>query len=106
MNHYSMNRKIFAFEKGTKRDLIVTFTSVAFPRLNLGAKTMPTIRLAYRDEDPTPVIFCIKEMARRRYDLDVEVLLFKLAVPLFCRSIYFYIFAKNCDFSKKARQEW
>jgi hypothetical protein len=38
---------------------------------------MPTIRLAYRDEDRTPVIFCIKEMARRHYDLDVEVLLIK-----------------------------
>jgi hypothetical protein len=23
---------------------------------------MPTVRLAYRDEDRTPVIFCIKEM--------------------------------------------
>jgi hypothetical protein len=38
---------------------------------------MRTIRLAYRDEDRTPVIFCIKEMARRHYDLDVEVLLIK-----------------------------
>ncbi len=38
---------------------------------------MPTVRLAYRDEDRTPVIFCIKEMARRHYDLDVEVLLIK-----------------------------
>jgi hypothetical protein len=38
---------------------------------------MPTVRLAYRDEDRTPVIFCIKEMAGRHYDLDVEVLLIK-----------------------------
>jgi hypothetical protein len=38
---------------------------------------MPTVRLAYRDEDRTPVIFCIKEMARRHYDVDVEVVLIK-----------------------------
>jgi hypothetical protein len=38
---------------------------------------MRTIRLAYRDVDRTPVIFCIKEMARRYYDVDVEVLLIK-----------------------------
>jgi hypothetical protein len=31
------------------------------------------IRLAYRDDDRTPVIFCIKEMASRYYDIDVEV---------------------------------
>jgi hypothetical protein len=36
---------------------------------------MPTLRLAYRDEDRTPVIFCIKEMARRYYNVDVEVML-------------------------------
>jgi hypothetical protein len=35
---------------------------------------MDRIRLAYRDQDRTPVIFCIQEMARRHYDLDVEVL--------------------------------
>ena len=35
---------------------------------------MEKIRLAYRDNDRTPVIFCIKEMAREHYDLDVEVL--------------------------------
>lgn len=34
---------------------------------------MDTIRLAYRDNDRTPVIFCIREMARN-YDVDVEVL--------------------------------
>ena len=36
---------------------------------------MPTLRLAYRDEDRTPVIFCIKEMAQRYYNVDVEVIL-------------------------------
>ncbi len=35
---------------------------------------MDKIRLAYRDNDRTPVIFCIREMARRHYDVDVEVL--------------------------------
>src|SRR5438105_15422819 len=34
---------------------------------------MDTIRLAYRDNDRTPVIYCIKEIARK-YDVDVEVL--------------------------------
>jgi hypothetical protein len=38
---------------------------------------MPTVRLAYRDEDRTPVIFCVKEMARRHYDVGVEVILIK-----------------------------
>lgn len=38
---------------------------------------MATVRVAYRDEDRTPVIFCIKEMARRYYGVDVEVLLIK-----------------------------
>jgi hypothetical protein len=38
---------------------------------------MPTLRLAYRDEDRTPVIFCIQEMARRHYSVDVEVILIK-----------------------------
>ncbi|MEE8306787.1 MAG: hypothetical protein V3R81_05940 [Gammaproteobacteria bacterium] len=33
--------------------------------------------LAYRDDDRTPVIFCIKEMARRHYDIDVEVVKIK-----------------------------
>jgi hypothetical protein len=35
---------------------------------------MKTVRLAYRDHDRTPLIFCIREMARRHYGLDVEVL--------------------------------
>src|SRR5918995_268313 len=38
---------------------------------------MRTVRLAYRDQDRTPVIFCIKEMARRHYDVDVEIVLIK-----------------------------
>ena len=38
---------------------------------------MQTVRLAYRDEDRTPVIFCIKEMARQYYDVDVEIVLIK-----------------------------
>lgn len=38
---------------------------------------MKTLRLAYRDHDRTPVIFCIQEMARRHYDLDVEIVLIK-----------------------------
>ncbi len=38
---------------------------------------MQTLRLAYRDEDRTPVIFCIKEMAQRHYDVNVEVILIK-----------------------------
>jgi len=35
---------------------------------------MRTIRLAYRDHDRTPVIFCIKAMAERHYGVNVEVL--------------------------------
>jgi hypothetical protein len=38
---------------------------------------MRKIKLAYRDDDRTPVIFCIKEMARRHYDIEVEVLQIK-----------------------------
>lgn len=34
---------------------------------------MQSLKLAYRDNDRTPVIFCIREMARRYYDIDVEV---------------------------------
>jgi hypothetical protein len=34
---------------------------------------MRPIRLAYRDNDRTPVIFCIKEIAERHYDIDVRV---------------------------------
>lgn len=35
---------------------------------------MRTIRLAYRDHDRTPVIYCIKAMAERYYGVSVEVL--------------------------------
>jgi ABC-type nitrate/sulfonate/bicarbonate transport system substrate-binding protein len=35
---------------------------------------MRTVRLAYRDNDRTPVIYCIKAMAERHYDVDVEVI--------------------------------
>ncbi len=35
---------------------------------------MEEVRLAYRDNDRTPVIYCIKKMARRHYNLDVKVL--------------------------------
>lgn len=38
---------------------------------------MRSLKLAYRDDDRTPVIFCIKEMARHHYDLDVEVVQIK-----------------------------
>src|ERR1051325_728623 len=34
---------------------------------------MRTVRLAYRDDDRTPVIYCIKEIGRQYYDVDVEV---------------------------------
>jgi hypothetical protein len=34
---------------------------------------MDTLTLAYRDNDRTPVIFAIREMARRHYDLEVRV---------------------------------
>ena len=38
---------------------------------------MRRLKLAYRDHDRTPVIFCVKEMAARHYDIDVEVLRIK-----------------------------
>ena len=38
---------------------------------------MRRLRLAYRDHDRAPVIFCIQEMGRRHYDVDVEVLFIK-----------------------------
>jgi len=38
---------------------------------------MRTLRLAYRDDDRTPVIFCIKEMARCHYDIDIDVIQIK-----------------------------
>jgi len=38
---------------------------------------METVRLAYRYDDRTPVIYCIREMALRHYGIDVEVLRIK-----------------------------
>ena len=38
---------------------------------------METVRLAYRDVDRLPVIYCIREMARRHYGVDVCVLQIK-----------------------------
>lgn len=38
---------------------------------------MPSLTLAYRDDDRLPVIFAIREMARRFYDLDVKVVCIK-----------------------------
>jgi ABC-type nitrate/sulfonate/bicarbonate transport system substrate-binding protein len=35
---------------------------------------MRKIRLAYRDHDRTPVIYCIKVLAEKYYDIDVEVI--------------------------------
>ncbi|NIO11936.1 MAG: ABC transporter substrate-binding protein [Deltaproteobacteria bacterium] len=34
---------------------------------------MEEVKLAYRDNDRTPVIFCIKEIAKRHYGIDVKV---------------------------------
>jgi len=50
--------------------------------MSFAAKTgdlvsMETVRLAYRDDDRTPVIYCIREMALRHYGIDVEVLRIK-----------------------------
>jgi len=38
---------------------------------------MESMRLAYRDDDRTPVIYCIREMALRHYGIDVQVLQIK-----------------------------
>jgi hypothetical protein len=38
---------------------------------------MRRLRLAYRDDDRTPVIFCVQEIARRHYDIDVEIIQIK-----------------------------
>jgi len=52
----------------------VSYASLrATANLGTNGTAMRTLRLAYRDDDRTPVIFCIKEMARRHYDIDVEV---------------------------------
>lgn len=38
---------------------------------------MEKVRVAYRDDDRTPVIYCIKEMAARHYGINVEVVKIK-----------------------------
>jgi hypothetical protein len=38
---------------------------------------METVRLAYRDDDRTPLIYCIREMALSHYGIDVQVLQIK-----------------------------
>lgn len=38
---------------------------------------MDKVRVAYRDDDRTPVIYCIKEIGARHYGIDVEVLKIK-----------------------------
>jgi hypothetical protein len=53
---------------------------------------MPVVRLAYRDEDRTPVIFCIKEMAQRHYNVDVEVMLIKAT-----KDYEAALFNESCD---------
>ena len=34
---------------------------------------MRTVRLAYRDNDRTPVIYCIKAMAEQHYGIEVQL---------------------------------
>ena len=38
---------------------------------------MRSLTLAYRDDDRTPVIFAIRAMAARHYDLDVRIVKIK-----------------------------
>src|SRR5690349_2365982 len=38
---------------------------------------MDIVRVAYRDDDRTPVIYCVKEMGAKHYGIDVEVLKIK-----------------------------
>jgi hypothetical protein len=47
------------------------------PLIGLAVETMQTVTLAYRDDDRTPVIFAIRAMAKRNYDLDVHVVKIK-----------------------------
>lgn len=73
---------------------------------------MDTVRLAYRDNDRTPVIYCIKEMAARRYDLNVEVMriptndayeqgLFDGSFDLICEHLE-YLFQEVAQHGRKA----
>ena len=38
---------------------------------------MQSLTLAYRDDDRTPVIFAIREMAKQHYELDVRIVRIK-----------------------------
>ena len=40
-------------------------------------ESMDAVRVAYRDDDRTPVIYCIKEIGAKHYGIDVEVLKIK-----------------------------
>jgi hypothetical protein len=73
---------------------------------------MDTIRLAYRDTDRSPIIFCIKELAARHYDLNVEVLfiagteeyeaaIFEDASDLICEHLE-YLFAEYVQRGRKS----
>jgi antitoxin HigA-1 len=42
-----------------------------------GLMSMDTVRVVYRDDDRTPVIYCIKEMGAKHYGINVEVLKIK-----------------------------
>lgn len=39
--------------------------------------SMDTVKVAYRDDDRTPVIYCIKEMGAKHYGIDVEAVQIK-----------------------------
>jgi len=73
---------------------------------------MDTVRLAYRDNDRTPVIYCIKEMAARHYDLNVEILrihdteayeaaIFDGAADMICEHLE-YLFEQAAQNGRKA----
>src|SRR5439155_27271873 len=73
---------------------------------------MDTVRLAYRDNDRTPVIYCIKEMAARHYDLNVEIMrvhdndayeqgVFDGSFDMFCEHLG-YLFQEVAPRGKKA----
>ena len=53
---------------------------------------MPTVRLAYRDNDRTPVIYCIKAMAEGHYGIAVEVIQIEER-----RAFEAALFNKTCD---------
>jgi hypothetical protein len=53
---------------------------------------MRIVRLAYRDNDRTPVIYCIKAMAEQHYDVNVEVIQIEPQ-----REVEAALFNDNCD---------